>query len=436
MPLFSKNKNRPVIDKNLLLSGSLYSFLIRAGAVLVALGVQVVLARQLGVSAYGTYIYILTWVVLIGQFSCLGFDTSLVRYISAYSAKSEMELLGGIRRVGILIPLGISVMLALGFMILVYFDIITIQSLGTNSLYLAGILGPLLAFSFIRQSELKGLKHVVFAQVPDSFVKPLILVSITSVWYWNSGASLKPESALSAHIFAAVVSVSLSTYFIYRFFPATGTKRYVTRKWLVTSIPLLLASAMTLLMSRFDILMIGWLISPQQSGIYAVASQFAEFTSFGLVAANTILAPMISGLYTSHKYDKLQSVITMATRLASAVAIIIVLLLLIFGKNVISIFGQDFVKAYIPLCILLIGQAFNVMSGSVGAVLNMTGHESFAAKIIFLTTMLNIILNLIFIPRYGINGAAIATTSSLICWNIVMVIYIRRKLSVNTTIFA
>ena len=73
------------------------------------------------------------------------------------------------------------------------------------------------------------------------------------------------------------------------------------------------------------------------------------------------------------------------------------------------------------LLILAFSQVINAMSGSVGIILNMTGKEKVFRNILFFALAINIVLNLFLIPIYGIEGAAIASASSLIYWKIVIV---------------
>ena len=74
------------------------------------------------------------------------------------------------------------------------------------------------------------------------------------------------------------------------------------------------------------------------------------------------------------------------------------------------------------------------MSGSVAIILNMTGKEKVFRNIIFVALVINILLNLLLIPKFGIEGAAIASASSLIFWNLYSVYYVYKELGVMTFI--
>jgi len=97
-----------------------------------------------------------------------------------------------------------------------------------------------------------------------------------------------------------------------------------------------------------------------------------------------------------------------------------------------SMLGQEFAIAKTTLLILLVGQVVNVMSGSVGFILQMTGKEKIYQNILLLALVCNIVLNILLIPKFGIEGAAIASTFSLLFWNLSSVLYIYKKYKVLT----
>jgi O-antigen/teichoic acid export membrane protein len=99
-----------------------------------------------------------------------------------------------------------------------------------------------------------------------------------------------------------------------------------------------------------------------------------------------------------------------------------------------SLFGQEFVIAKTTLLILLIGQAVNAMSGSVGLILQMTGKEKVYQNILLIALVFNIMLNLFLIPKFGIEGAAIASAFSFLFWNLSSVLYIYKRYKVSTLV--
>ncbi|MBK5286320.1 MAG: polysaccharide biosynthesis C-terminal domain-containing protein, partial [Bacteroidia bacterium] len=106
-----------------------------------------------------------------------------------------------------------------------------------------------------------------------------------------------------------------------------------------------------------------------------------------------------------------------------------------FGEEVLNLFGKHFEAGKSTLMILIFGNMFNVIAGPAGYVLTMTGHERLAFIAMSISCVLNIALNLILIPAYGITGAAIAVSFALLSWNILITIFTIKKTGIRPDIF-
>jgi len=107
-------------------------------------------------------------------------------------------------------------------------------------------------------------------------------------------------------------------------------------------------------------------------------------------------------------------------------------LIVVFSEFVLDIFGNEFEIGKNTLIILAIGQFINAVSGSVGFLLNMTGKQRIFKNIFLIAVIINVVLNFILIPKYGMVGAAIATMISVAVWNIVSVVYIKLEFNIRT----
>ena len=421
-----------------LFRGSFAAFSIRAIGAGLALLTQIVLARFLGVAEYGLYIYAITWVILLAQLACVGFDSSLVRYLSTYRTRAQWSLFRGILRVSFLTA---------GFVSMTIAGLVALLLIITNPALVAGqkqvlllslLLLPVFALTTIRQAVLRSLKQAALAQLPEYIVRPLILMGLVTGYYFVTRSLLTAENAIFIHLVAATVTLLIGAALINHALPDElnhASPRYKTGTWLRASAPNLFLSGVILLMSKIDIIMIGSIQSPTSSGIYAASSQIAELVVFAMIAVETIAAPLIAELYSTGKQEQLQRIVTLSTRLASLFSIIAALLLVVFGDTVLGIYGDQFVQGYNALLILIAGQIINAFSGSSGLVLVMTGHQKSAARIAGVSALANILLNLALIPRYGITGAAIATSASIALWNLWMLYDVKRRLGINPGIF-
>jgi O-antigen/teichoic acid export membrane protein len=122
------------------------------------------------------------------------------------------------------------------------------------------------------------------------------------------------------------------------------------------------------------------------------------------------------------------------TKGLSLVAISSVILFIVLGKWLLGFWGVEFQDAYWVLLVLSIGQFFNIATGCSGLLLVMCGFEKLHGIISLTTTVLNLLLNYLFIINYGIVGAAIATAISIIFENIMKVLLVKKKIGI--TIFS
>jgi len=164
-----------------------------------------------------------------------------------------------------------------------------------------------------------------------------------------------------------------------------------------------------------------------------VANREARLIVFILMSVNAALAPTVSILYTSKEMECLQRVVTKSARMTLILSLPVAVGLILFSKWALLIFGHEFTRGNIALAILSLGQLINAAAGSVGMLLVMTGHERDTAVGIGISTVLNVTLNAFLIPWRGIEGAAIATSSSMILWNLLLGIKVYKRLGIDPT---
>ena len=97
-----------------------------------------------------------------------------------------------------------------------------------------------------------------------------------------------------------------------------------------------------------------------------------------------------------------------------------------------GLFGQEYTQAAHLLQLLIIGQFVNVITGSVGFLLNMTGHEKDMRNVVFFSGPLALGLGLFLTPIYGTTGAAVATAFALASQNLLAVFMVKKRLGFNT----
>jgi len=167
------------------------------------------------------------------------------------------------------------------------------------------------------------------------------------------------------------------------------------------------------ILGRIDIIMVGFFLPENMVGIYGVAKRFIPLIIVPLGAFNAIFAPIISDLFTLKKLDELAGQFKVVAKWVFVISLPIFALMTVFSREILAVFGPDFVAGSSAMFMLCLGQLIDAATGSSGFILMMTGRPHVNLLNSGLLCATNVVLNLYFIPRYGIIGAASATAVSI-----------------------
>jgi O-antigen/teichoic acid export membrane protein len=394
------------------------------------------LARLLGAAGYGAYAYAISWVGLLSVPALLGLDILFIREIAAYKIRSEWDLMSGLLRwanlVTLLISLGLTLLAAVGVWILAGYS----ESQMVSTLWIALSMIPLVALTRLRQAALQGLGHVVVGQLPEVVIRRLLFIVFVGIVYSVLGANLTAPWAVSMDVLAAGVALFLGIRLLHKTLPRYAQETspvYQTHVWARSMLPLLFISVIQAISGQVTLVLLGTIKGAEAVGIYAVAQRGAALITFALLAVSAVLSPTVASLYAAGDMKRLQHVVTKSARIILFISVPIVISLIFFGYRFLLFFGPEFTPAKMPLFILSAGQLVNAAMGSVGLLLIMTGHERDTAIGFGVNALLTVLLNVILIPKWGIEGAATAGTSGLIIWNLLLAALVYKRLGIDPT---
>jgi len=198
------------------------------------------------------------------------------------------------------------------------------------------------------------------------------------------------------------------------------------------SIPLMFAQSVQFIMAWTDKLMLGNMMGSDEVGIYFTAFKLSMFASIALMAINSIASPKFAELYGKKDFDGLKKVAHQSTKMIFLATLPLVVLFFSFPEFLLGIFGEEFKVGVTAFIYLSIGKLISSLSGSVGNLLQMTGKQVIFMNVLFFGAIINVLLNFLLIPKYGINGAALASMISLSTWNLTMVYFVKREFGFYT----
>jgi len=423
--------------KSLLYRGASGAFLVQVAGAGLGLMVHIVLARLLGVNQYGIYTFALSWVSVIAVLALLGQDTSVLRFIAVYAHHGQWGELRGLRSRTSLISVVATGAIVIVGVIVIYLLRSRLQQSEQLTFFASFLLLPVLVQLRLNSAFLQGLKRAASSKAFNSIVRPLILLSLVLILGLGLGGRTTAPTVMLASVVAVLITVVLSEAFLRRVWPA-GSKSampaYETRSWLRLGRQLFFLAAIGIALNRVDMLVLGGLDGSASVGPYFAAVQLATIALYGLNAVNTILAPMIAECYAAGEHARLKRLVHRAAWFTFVVTASVSLATAVSGRWLLELFGSGFVVAYVPLLIILGGQCVNAAAGPVGFLMTMTRFESQAPWIFGGGAVLNLLLSALLIPSLGIIGAAVATATATVTWNVSALVFVRRKLGVNPTV--
>lgn len=413
---------------------------LRMAGLALAFVTNILLGRVLGVKEYGVLVYVMAWVGLLSVVGIFGLNRLLVREVANYRMQAAWGLLRGLLRwthvTALLISLGIA---ALAICICPR----PTTQLGAQIPSILPIAGCLLiCIVMVRMlgSALLGLQRIVSSQIAEMLIQPalgfILIITLALLWHGRLAAS----QVITLYMVAAGTACIFSGWQLKRALPPELTTtplpvQYASKYWLVAALPLFLVSILDVLNGQISSLMLGTFSGTSALGMYAAADRGAQLVAFPLAVVNLTLAPTFANLYQAEQYASLQRLVTKGARLILIASAPIALTLILGGHWFLFLFGHGFSGGQAPLTILCIGQLVNAVMGPVGFLLIMTGHGREAAIGIAVGVAVNSVLSAILIPQWGASGAAAATASSLIIWNIMLALFVWKRIGIKTTAF-
>ncbi|MEC4676581.1 MAG: flippase [Nitrospirota bacterium] len=378
-------------------------------------------ARVIGAELYGVFILASTVLGVGGLFAMFGLNQGLLRYVSMYFSKHDPARMKG----SIIFSLRATFIgsLFVGIVIFLLSPVMSEEIFHKPELSVAlKVLVAGLPFSTLAGmylTALQGLQLIKFRVLAEKILQPLFRVLLLVVLFLSG---LRLFGVLWATVVSQAAGFAMAFYFFrknsHHYISRSTQAIFENRRILNFSIPLFFDAFFYTVIGTIDILMLGYFLPSSEVGIYAVALKVGLLVLLPLTAFNMIFAPMISNLYNRNEKEVLERLFKTVTKWIFTISFGLFLVITLFSRPILNIFGRDFIAGNLVLVILALGRLIDAAAGSVGYILVMTGRPKINLVNTLTLCVVTITLNLLLIPRYGITGAAVGTAFSIIFINI------------------
>lgn len=411
------------------------SFIIRIAYTLLGFINSVLLARLLGAEEYGVYIFALSIVALLSIPTQFGMPMLVVREFAAFHAKKQWGFMKGLALRSHQFVLVVSLIICSCAALWLWINPSNYSNNKQQVLMISLLLIPILSLGALRDAMLRGLRHVILAQIPESFIRPLLLMLglLIALFAMQSKASV--SHVMGFYIFCSIVAFIIGWLLFNRRKPKeleSATVDFNSKAWFLAAFPIGLTSAMQVLSGELSVLYLGILSLDRDIAFFRIAVLISGVIVIFMQVSDSIMAPYFSRLYQQENYIEIEKLIKKVCIGTAVLTIPIFILFLTFGEWLLVVFyGEDYQEAYYPLIILSFGQLLNAVFGPVALLLVMTGKQKLVTWSTLFSLLLSIFLHIILTPVYGVIGAAISTSVALIVWNVLLWAQVKRKLSIK-----
>lgn len=393
----------------------------------------VLIARHVNQDEFGFFTLGLIIVKTLALLSGLGLSHGLPRYIPYQLGKKEYRKAWS----SIVSSFVITSLLSPFFALLLYLnaDLIS-QSLDkpglAGTIKIMALAVPFMALIDLLVSHLRAVQEVRGKAYFQYILRPLtgiilllpvMLLRLSYTWVlW-------------------VYNISFLTTLIVLFFYAkrkilelipTATYSAVTREIVLFSLPLLGAGMLSQVLMSADTLLLGYFEPANSVGLYGSASRIAQVIPIILTSAGFMYLPVASQLFAQNKVEEIITIYATITKWTFIMTLPLFLLIFFAPDLVLHLsFGANYTAASLPLQILSLGYFMHVLFGLNAMTCISLGKAGIFFSCQFIALVVDLILALLLIPKYGIVGASIASCISLVLVNALVTVAVYRYSTIH-----
>lgn len=413
------------------------AFLIRCVSAVLAYAVQIVLARWMGSFEFGIYVYVWTWVLLIGGLVDLGLASAAQRFIPAYGEYKSLDLLRGFLSGSRWLAFGVATLVAAGSAGVVYLIEPWLDTYIVVPLYIACLTLPIYGVMHTQDGIARSYNWVNIALMPAYVVRQLILILMMAGAYVagfpTTATTAIALSAISVWLTGVGQLIALNRSL--RRTVEAGPRAYDLRHWVTVAIPMFVVDSLYLLLLYVDVLVLKQFRSPEDIAVYYAASKTFALVAFVYFAVSAATAHKYAEYHIAGDREKLAEFLARSIRWTFWPSVAASIAILICGWPMLRLFGAHFTQGYGLMFILAIGMLARAAVGPGERFLNMLGQQRACAMIAAAAFLVNLALCLVLIPDYGLVGAACSTTAAFVVESILLFVVAKRRLGFHLFIW-
>ena len=376
---------------------------------------------------YGIVSTVLSGGNIMMPLMAFGAQSTLIRFFSSYKNQNERD---EFLTFMLILPLALIVPLILGFYI--FYDDISHSWIQENPtlkpfFWLIPVIGLLMAYFEVFYAWAKvHMKSVTGNFISEVLVRFVIMLLLVAVHF----DYISKETFIYCLVLAYLAQmVAMKIYAISIKMPVL---RFVipknVKEIIHYSLFIIVSGGVAVMLVDFDKVMIAKYIPVSENALYSVAIFFATVIAVPSRAMTQIIAPITAKLMVENKHDELNDLYKKSAINLQVVGGLLMILIFVNVKQMYHLIPNDYSAGILAVFPIGLCKFYDVMLGNNNSIIVNTKHYRTVLLFGVFTVVLMIVLNMIFIPKYGIEGSAIATLITVVIYNTIKLLFVVKKM--------
>ncbi len=418
-----------------LLKGSTTAFSLNVVSAILTLGINVLITRYLDIKDSGAYFLAISFLLIGWTFCSLGLNPALTKLIANAHVGGCIRFIKELLNKAQLYTLKACLAFITLLLFADYFlDLRATYFQNSTSLIIFLLLSLICycSYNLICSSLLAVGRTLESVLVSKNIFQICFLFLILTI-------GIKDLNVLGGLYFvASVVTLIISLWLWRKFINVESSAERIKKNHTSSEslfnigIPIWGGQVVAQLNAQGGQVMLGIIGDPTSIALVSIAVKVAGLCGFVLIAVNRIVSPKFAQAHQKGDLDELTILIKWSTRFSFFAGLPLFLGIVIFPELILSLFGDDYIQASDILVILAIAQLINISTGSVGFLLNMSGFHNLQRNIIIFSSCLSLMVGIIATMNWGLHGAILMITLSLVLNNLLSCYFVYKKLGINT----
>lgn len=396
----------------------------------------VLVARYLQPSAAGAFFGVTSLFLILETVARLGTDVGAVYFVARWRALGRPERIRPGLRAAAVPVLGLGVVVAVALAVLAPWlsDLVGDGSATTIAqVRLLGVLIPIAVSYDLLLGATRGFGRMRATVVLEKLTRPVLQVALVAI-VLVAGLRAWLGAAWGAPYAVVAIAAAVALRRLVARLPARAAAvRDVAREFWSFTLPRAIASVAQIVLQRLDIVLVAALRGPADAAIYTAASRFLVLGQFVSQSIAAPVQPRLSAALAAGDIARARALYRVSTTWTVLISWPIFAVAAVFAPTYLSLFGARYTSHAAVVVVVLLAASMLIAAavGIVDSVIVMAGRTSWNLATTLLALVVNVVLDVVLIPPYGIVGAAVGWCAAIVAANVVPLVVSWRGLGLH-----